>query len=109
MAKNSSDQAAQSTAGIMQQIESLPASVYYWATIGSIAASAVFMLLGKKNLSIFVGLWPPTFAVIGLFNKQLHPSQDLARTGTIAGMTAEEAKDHANRAARSAKEMAGSH
>jgi len=109
MANDLNDQAAGPTAGIMQQIESLPASVYYWATLGSIGASALFMLLGKKNLSIFVGLWPPTFAVLGLFNKQLHPSQDVARSGNLAGMTSDEAKSHATHAAQSAKEMAGAH
>lgn len=109
MASNFNEKAAGPTADLMRQIESLPASVYYWATLGSIGASALFMLLGKKNLSIFVGLWPPTFAVLGLFNKQLHPSQDVARSGSIAGMTGDEARDRANRATQPAKQMAGSH
>ncbi|MGI8553956.1 MAG: hypothetical protein ACR2PL_24695 [Dehalococcoidia bacterium] len=102
------DQAAQGAAGIMGQIENLPASVYYWASIGSIAASALFMLLGRKNLSIFVGLWPPTFAVLGLFNKQLHPSQEIGASGSLTGKSSDDWKDTASQASQSAKNMSGS-
>ncbi|MGI8550472.1 MAG: hypothetical protein ACR2PL_06685 [Dehalococcoidia bacterium] len=73
------DAAAEGTAGMMQQIENLPVSAYYSGVLGSIGLSALLMLLGKKNVAIFVGLWAPTIATIGLFNKQLHPSQDLSR------------------------------
>lgn len=86
MAQNN-NQTAEQAAGIMNQIENLPASVYYWASLGSIGASALLMLLGRKNLSIFVGLWPPTFAVLGLFNKQLRPSQDVRQAGNVTGMS----------------------
>jgi hypothetical protein len=109
MANYNGNQTTEGAAGMMQQIENLPASVYYWATIGSIAASALFMLLGRKNLSIFVGLWPPTFAVLGLFNKQLHPSQEVARSGSLTGMSTDEMKEQGSRAAQTARQMTGSH
>ena len=32
-----------------------------WLTAGSIAASIALFIAGKKQLAIFVGLWPPTF------------------------------------------------
>lgn len=34
--------------------------LFHWLTIGTAAASLTLYLLGKKNLAIFVGLWPPT-------------------------------------------------
>lgn len=99
---------AKNAAGMMEQVENLPASVYYWGAIGSIAASALFMLMGRKNMSIFVGLWPPTIALLGLFNKQLHPSQEIAQSGSLAGASSDELKDRGRRATQSAKEMASS-
>jgi hypothetical protein len=67
-------------AGMVQdQIEKLPSSFYYWAVIGSIAASALLMLMGKTRLATFVGLWPPTLLNMGLFNKILRPSHEIER------------------------------
>jgi hypothetical protein len=40
------------------------ASVLHWLTIGSIAASLGLFIAGKKQLGIFVGLWPPTFQAL---------------------------------------------
>jgi hypothetical protein len=80
---SSSQHLTEKTSGLMGQIESLPASAYYWGAIGSIGVSALLMLLGRKNLAVFVGLWPPTIALLGLFNKQLHPSRDLREAGNI--------------------------
>lgn len=39
-------------------------SVLHWATIGSIAASVALFIAGKKNLAIFIGLWPPTLQAL---------------------------------------------
>ena len=62
--------------GIERVIEDLPANFYYWAVIGSIVASALFMLMGRHRLATFVGLWPPTLLNLALFNKLLRPSQE---------------------------------
>jgi len=62
----------------MAQIENLPASVYYWGALGSIGVSAVLLLLRLRTLAVFVGLWPPTILLLGLFNRKLEPSADLA-------------------------------
>jgi hypothetical protein len=64
---------------IQDRIEKLPASFYYWAVIGSIATSALLMLMGKSRLATFVGLWPPTLLNMGLFNKILRPSHEIER------------------------------
>jgi hypothetical protein len=60
-----------------EQFEKLPSSFYYWAVIGSIAGSALLLLMGKSRLAMFVGLWPPTLLNLGLFNKILRPSHDV--------------------------------
>jgi hypothetical protein len=39
-------------------------SLFHWLTIGSIGASVALFLAGKKNLAIFIGLWPPTFQAL---------------------------------------------
>ena len=43
--------------------------------IGSILASAAFFIAGRRDVSIFIGQWPPTFLLFGLFHKLLAPSR----------------------------------
>ncbi|MDQ6659495.1 MAG: hypothetical protein M3Z24_00855 [Chloroflexota bacterium] len=52
-----------------------PEEVWYWAALGSIIASATLFVMGKRDWSIFVGQWPPTFLLFGLFHKVLRPSK----------------------------------
>ena len=54
--------------------DQVPEQVWYWSAIGSILVSAVLKLLGKDNWSLFVGQWPPTFLILGVFHKVLRPS-----------------------------------
>ncbi len=54
--------------------DQVPEEVWYWAALGSIIASAALFLTGKRDWSIFVGQWPPTFLLFGLFHKLLHRS-----------------------------------
>ena len=63
----------------MEQVEGLPANVYYGGVIGSIVLSALLFMMGKRNLGIFVGLWPPTILNLALFTKQLRPSREVDR------------------------------
>ena len=66
-------------AGVQEQYfgvtKSIPEEVWYWAAIGSIFASAALFMANKRDWSIFVGQWPPTFLLFGLFHKLLRPSQ----------------------------------
>ena len=57
-------------------MEKVPTPVYYWAGIGSILASLVLQLMGRKDDALFVGQWPPTFFILAILYKQLRPSQD---------------------------------
>ncbi len=63
--------------GAMEQVEGLPSNVYFAGVIGSIAVSALLMMMGRKNLSLFVGLWPPTILNLAIFAKQLRPSREM--------------------------------
>ena len=53
--------------------DSIPEEGWYWAAIASVAISAALWLTGKRNWSTFVGQWPPTFLLLGLFHKQHQP------------------------------------
>ncbi|HXG66008.1 MAG TPA: hypothetical protein VNO70_12975 [Blastocatellia bacterium] len=39
-------------------------SLAHWLTIGSIGASIALFISGRKDLAIFIGLWPPTFQAL---------------------------------------------
>jgi hypothetical protein len=66
MAKNqSSDQAIRIT-------DSVPESTWYWAALASIGMSAFLRLRGNANWAIFVGQWPPTFLLFGLYGKLMN-------------------------------------
>ncbi len=55
--------------------DQVPDEVWYWAALLSIIASASLFLVGRRDWSIFVGQWPPTFLLFGLFHKLLSPSK----------------------------------
>jgi hypothetical protein len=55
--------------------DNIPEEAWYWAALGSIAVSATLKLAGKDNEAIFVGQWPPTFLLFGLYHRLLQPSQ----------------------------------
>ena len=52
--------------------DDVPEEIWYWAALGSIIASAMLFVSNKRDWSIFVGQWPPTFLLFGLFHKLLH-------------------------------------
>ena len=49
--------------------DKVPGQLWYWAAVASIVASAGLRLTGQRDWSIFVGQWPPTFLLFGLFHK----------------------------------------
>lgn len=54
---------------IEYQTAKLPSDTFLWAAVGSIAASLALRLMNKRDESLFVGQWAPTFLVLGLYNK----------------------------------------
>jgi hypothetical protein len=55
--------------------DNVPEEVWYWAALSSILASAVLFVANKRDWSIFVGQWPPTFLLFGIFHKVRRRSQ----------------------------------
>jgi hypothetical protein len=49
--------------------ESVPEETWYWAAIISIGISLVLKVAGRDHLSLFVGQWPPTFLLLGIFRR----------------------------------------
>lgn len=54
---------------IEQQTARVPSDLFLWAALGSIGVSAAFQIMGKSNISNFIGQWAPTFLLLGLYNK----------------------------------------
>jgi hypothetical protein len=54
---------------IEMQTAKLPSDTFLWASLGAIGMSLVLQSLGKKEESLFVGQWAPTFLILGLYNK----------------------------------------
>ncbi|MDQ6645298.1 MAG: hypothetical protein M3Y76_12690 [Chloroflexota bacterium] len=73
------DKARDTAQGVQGQYfrvtDEVPEQVWYWAALGSIVVSATLFLMGKRDWSVFVGQWPPTFLLFGLFHKILRPSK----------------------------------
>ena len=55
--------------------DQVPTPIWYWAALASIAISATLFLMNKRDWSLFVGQWPPTFILFGLFHKLVQPSR----------------------------------
>jgi hypothetical protein len=54
---------------IEEQTAKLPSDLFLWLAMGSIAISLGFKVAGKNDKALFVGQWPPTFLLLGLYNK----------------------------------------
>lgn len=55
--------------------DQVPQETWYWAALLSIIVSAMLFITGKRDWSIFVGQWPPTFILFGIFHKVVSPSR----------------------------------
>lgn len=71
MATNSNPQHREGhvATAIEEQTAKIPSDVFLWAALGSMAASAVLQIVGRKSESLFVGQWPAPFLLLGLYNK----------------------------------------
>ncbi len=50
-------------------IESIPEETYYWAAMISILLSLSVKMAGRDHLALFIGQWPPTFLLFGLYRR----------------------------------------
>lgn len=55
--------------GIEQQTAKIPSDAFLWAAFASIGGSLLLQFLRKRNESLFVGQWAPTFLALGIYNK----------------------------------------
>ncbi len=55
--------------------DGVPEEAWYWLALGSIVLSAFMKLTGKDNWAVFVGQWPPTFLLLGIYHRVLKPGK----------------------------------
>ena len=80
---NEDHQEGKTTKAIEKQTSKIPSGAYLAMAVGSMALSAAFAVSPKrKGMANFVGLWAPTFLMLGIYNKivktQGSDSQDAA-------------------------------
>ena len=72
------------TRAIENQTAKVPSIGYMNLAFGSMALSAVTALvLGKRNLGNFFGLWAPSFLLIGVYNKIVKLEAALEKSHTL--------------------------
>lgn len=54
--------------------DNIPEEAWYWLALGSIGISAALKLMEKEHWALFVGQWPPTFLLFGLYHRLIKPS-----------------------------------
>lgn len=55
--------------------DKIPERAWYWASLISILSSMALFFARKRQESVFVGQWAPTFLLFGLFHKLLKPAR----------------------------------
>ncbi len=61
---------------VFNVLERVPSQVWYIAGVASILASAYCQATDRKQLALFIGQWPPTFFVVGLYHKLVRPGSE---------------------------------
>jgi hypothetical protein len=57
------------TQTIEQHTARIPSSVFLVAALSAMTVSAVLELAGRTRMSRFVGMWPPSLLLMGVYNK----------------------------------------
>jgi hypothetical protein len=72
----------QFTGAIEAQTSKIPSSGYLAAAFAAIAASAILKIAGKDDWALFVGQWPASFMLMGVYNKMVkqHGSDAFSKT-----------------------------
>lgn len=53
----------------------VPEETWYWFALISIGISATLKLMQKDHWALFVGQWPPTFLLFGLYHRLVKPGE----------------------------------
>ncbi|MEP6464981.1 MAG: hypothetical protein ABJB05_01695 [Parafilimonas sp.] len=56
---------------IEEQTAKIPSDVFLWASLGSMAASLILKLSGKKHEALFIGQWAAPILLLGVYNKMV--------------------------------------
>ncbi len=67
----------ETTKDFMETFETMPSGYYLAGTVGSILLSLGLFLMGRRFMSLFVGLWVPTILLLTLFYKLMRPSREI--------------------------------
>jgi hypothetical protein len=54
---------------IEQQTAKVPSDVFLWAALAAMGVSFSMQLAHRKADSLFIGQWPSTFLLLGIYNK----------------------------------------
>jgi len=54
---------------IESQTAKLPSDLFLWAAFGSMVVSAFLQANERKEQSLFIGQWAPSFLLLGIYNK----------------------------------------
>ena len=54
--------------------DNIPEETWYWLALASIGLSAYLKLAKRDTWSLFVGQWPPTFLLFGVYHRLVRPS-----------------------------------
>lgn len=54
--------------------DGIPEEAWYWLAVISIVISATMKLMKKNDWALFVGQWPPTFLLFGLYHRLVRPT-----------------------------------
>lgn len=71
---DSKQQAEEAQETFFRATDNIPEETWYWLALSSIGISALLKLLGKDHWALFVGQWPPTFLLFGLYHRLVRPS-----------------------------------
>ena len=54
---------------IERETAKLPSDLFLWAALGSMAASLIAHLAGRRHAGLFLGQWAAPFLLFGIYNK----------------------------------------
>jgi hypothetical protein len=63
---------------LFKVLDRVPSQLWYILGISSVVASMILQATGNKNWADFVGKWPPTLLLLGLYHKLLRPGNENA-------------------------------
>jgi len=69
------EQSSSAQQSFFRATDSVPEEAWYWAAVVSIIVSAVLKMMNKEHWSLFVGQWPPTFLLFGVYHRLVQPGK----------------------------------